>query len=107
FMLVEILRGVMLAICYGIYTLDHEIATVVAATLVWPSLWTGIVGTIKRFRDLNVELIYIMPVLMVLSAGFAVAYVTSTPTIGLLILSLYLALVLGVPSRHPQESPPT
>lgn len=101
FALVEALRGVLVALCYGIYALDHEVATVIAATLLWGAIWPGVVGTIKRFRDLNLDLICILPVLMYLSAGFAVGYVTDTPAVGLVTLSLYLVVVLGVPSRHP------
>ena len=104
FALVEGLRGAMLVGCYGLYSVGHDVTTVLAATLVWPSLWTGIVGTIKRFRDLNLDLIFILPVLMYLSAGFAAGYVLDAPAVGFVTLGSYLVVALGVPGKAHEGS---
>lgn len=92
FLFTELVRGVGLGLCHGL----HEAGFIVlAAALVPAALWPGIVGTIKRFRDLGHDPVLILPVLMYLSAGFAAGAAT-----GVAALAVYLAYVLGVPGRR-------
>lgn len=92
FFLVEMIRGAAVGGCYLLYKYD---LLVLAAFLLPVALWPGIVGTIKRFRDIGHDPIWILPVLMYLSVGFAAGYVWKQPAIGLVALGLYLVYALG------------
>ncbi len=101
FLLVEMVRAVGLLLCYALYRADY---IVVAAVLVPAAVWPGIVGTIKRFRDLGHDPLLILPVLMFLAGGFTGGHVLGQQGIGLITLSIYLTYVLGFPGRR-NETP--
>lgn len=96
FLVLELVRGALLTLCYGLFRLD---LVIIAALLTPAALWPGIVGTIKRFRDLGHDPVWILPILMYLSAGFAAGTVFKQPAIGLITLGLYLVYVLGFPGK--------
>ena len=96
FFLVELARGAGLAACYVLYLQGWF---VIAATFVPIAIWPGVVATIKRFRDLGHDPILILPVLVYLSAGFAVGYRCETPIISVIALGIYLAYIGGVKGR--------
>lgn len=79
FLAVEVIRAGLLVVSYRFLTAGWPIA---AAALLWPALWPGIVGTIKRFRDLGHDPVWILPVLVTLSTAFAASYVYERPAIG-------------------------
>jgi len=93
FLFAELARGIGLGVCYGLYS---EGWIVVAATLVPMAVWPGVVATIKRFRDLGHDPVLILPVLMYLSAGFAVGYRYESPAISGITLGIYLLYVTGI-----------
>lgn len=93
FMLAELVRGVGVVVCYGLY---REGWFVIAATLLPVAVWPGVVATIKRFRDLGHDPVLILPVLMYLSAGFAVGYRYDTPVISGITLGVYLLYIGGI-----------
>lgn len=93
FLLAELARGIGLGVCYGLY---REGLVVVAATLVPMAVWPGVVATIKRFRHLGHDPVVILPVLMYLSAGFAVGYRYESPALSGIVLGTYLLYVTGV-----------
>ena len=96
FVLAELMRGIGLIGCYALY---QEGWVVAAATLMPVAIWPGVVATIKRFRDLGHDPLLILPVLVYLSAGFAVGYRYDMPIlIGLVLASylLYISLKDGI-----------
>jgi len=100
FLIAELIRGALLGVCYGFYTMGWIVP---AATLLPAALWPGIVGTIKRFRDLGHAPIWILPVLVYLSFGFSLGYVLKQPVIALALLGIYLTYVLCFKGKHPSE----
>lgn len=64
-----------------------------AATLLPVAIWPGVVATIKRFRDLGHDPLLILPVLVYLSAGFAVGYRYDMPILSGLVLASYLLYI--------------
>ncbi len=92
FLFVELVRAALLGLCYALFQAGWPLA---AAVLIWPALWPGIVGTIKRFRDLGHDPVWILPVLTYLTVGFAAGWVYRQPALGLITLGIYLAYVLG------------
>lgn len=104
FLQVEIVRAVGLAVCWALYLRGH---VVLAASLTPAAVWPGVVGTIKRFRDLGHDPILILPVLMYLSAGLAAAWVKGNPAVGAVTLGIYLAYVLGTPGCIATGAPGT
>jgi len=101
FMMLETARFIALGLCYGLYRLDLIVLT---ALLLPAAIWPGVVGTIKRFRDLGHDPIWILPVLMYLSAGFALGYVLKMHVVGLVTLGIYLTYVLGFKGRTQQDN---
>jgi uncharacterized membrane protein YhaH (DUF805 family) len=96
FFLAELVRGAGLVVCYILY---QQGWFVIAATLAPVAIWPGVVATIKRFRNLGHDPVLILPVLMYLSAGFAVGYRYDNPAIGMITLGIYLVYVSGVEGR--------
>lgn len=97
FLIAEVVRLIALAACYGLYRTNWIVP---AAILAPAALWPGIVGTIKRFRDLGHDPLLILPVLMYLAGGFASGIALGVPYIGLATLGIYLIYVLGAPGTQ-------
>lgn len=96
FLLAELVRGAGLAVCYVLY---QQGWFVIAVTLAPVAIWPGVVATIKRFRDLGHDPVLILPVLIYLSAGFAMGYRYNIPVIGVIALGIYLVYISGVEGR--------
>jgi hypothetical protein len=94
FLELELVRAVGLTGCWALYRSGH---LVLAAGLTPAAAWPGIVGTIKRFRDLGHDPILILPVLMYLSAGLAQAWAKGSVALGAVTLAVYLAYILATP----------
>lgn len=90
FLAAEAVRFAGLALCWWLYSAGWPVA---AAGLAPAAVWPGVVGTIKRFRDLGHDPVLILPVLMYLSASFAAG-------VGGPALAVYLAYVVGWPGRR-------
>lgn len=93
FLFAELVRGARLGVCLLLYQLDWIVLAAIGAPL---SIWPGIVATIKPFRDLGHDPLLILPVLMLLSGGFALGYKYGNILISVSILAVYLAYVSGV-----------
>lgn len=101
FIMSELYRFMLLALCYLLYYFHLY---VLCAALIPFSVWVGIVGTIKRFKDVGLNSSYILFSLTLISTGFGLAWQTQYWIYSLSGLGPYLLWISLTPGKRDMEN---